>query len=281
VFLASLKSSRWPILLPVALFAGWISLLTYDPEVSVFLIIAGGIAVFFFTARGKNISIGYISTFCVGTGILMAVYFILRTLFVPRGWSQAAAVIPAPTTILKNVGMYTAALLTPLDPVLANSWFGTPLPSEIAAHHRFAIILAGVALVSLFAVGATLVYLFRRYPMLRRSFDLPAITFLIGAVAAPWLPLLVFQPHPSETYLYVSVAFYVLLLAYVLERVAHALAPRKTAVVYGAAVCALALIFSAATWTRNQRVVSCANTALRIFAALPAELASGGAWTVF
>jgi len=279
-FLASLKSPRWPVLLPLALFAGWISLLTYDPEVAVFLIIACGIAVFFFTARGKNISIGYVSTFCAGTGILMAIYFILRTLFVPRGWSQAAAVIPAPTMILKNVGMYTAALLTPLDPVLANSWFGTPLPSEIASHPRFAIALAAAALVSLLAVGAALVYLFRRFPMLQRSFDWPAVAFLICAIAAPWLPLLVFQPHPSETYLYVSVAFYALLLAYALERAVQALAPRKTAVVYSAAVCALALMFSAATWTRNQRVIYCANTALRIFHSLPSELASGGAWTV-
>jgi hypothetical protein len=279
-FLASLKSPRWPVLLPLALLLGWISLLTYDPEVVIFLIMAVGIAVFFFTARGKHISIGYISTFCAGTGILMAAYFVLRTLFVPRGWSQAAAAIPEPTTILKNIGMYTVALVTPLDPVLANSLFGTPLPPQIAAHQRFAIVLAGAALLSLFAVGAALVCLFRRYPMLRRSFDWPTVAFLIGAIAASWLPLLVFQQHPSETYLYVSIAFYALLLAYVLERVAQA-ASRKSAVVYGAAVCALALTFSAATWTRNQRVVSCGNTALRIFASLPSELASGGAWTVF
>jgi hypothetical protein len=260
---------------------GWISLLTYDPEVAVFLIMAGGIAVFFFTARGKNISIGYLSTFCAGTGILMAAYFVLRTLFVPRGWSQAAAVIPPATTVAKNLGMYAAALLTPIDPVLANTWFGTPLPSEIAAHHRFAIVLAGAALVSLFAVGAALVYLFRRYPALRGSFDWPAVAFLIGAIAAPWLPLLVFQPHPSETYLYVSVGFYALLLAYALERLSQVLAPGRSTVVYGAAVCALALTFSGATWTRNQRVISCANTAQRIFASLPSELASGGTWTVF
>ncbi len=280
LFLASLKAQRWPMLLSLALFVGWISLLTYDPEVSVFFIMAAGIAVFVFTQRGKTISLGFVATFCIGAGLLMSAYFVLRALFVPRGWSQAAAVIPPPAILAKNFGMYAVALLTPLDTVLANAWFGTPLPSEIAADPRLAFALAGAMLVALLALGAAVGYTLRRYPLFYRSFDWPVVAFLICAITIPWLPFLVFQPHPSETYLYVSVGFYALLSAYVIDRVSRLLEPGKAVAFYGATICVLALAFSTATWIRNQRVIQCANTALRILDSLPSELASG-TWTVF
>jgi hypothetical protein len=279
-FFIALKARRWPAALAFAALLGWGALLTYDPDVTIFPLMAAALAIFAFTPRRGNISGIFIALFCALSGALMTAYLILRALFVPRGWSQAAADIPGIAVMTKNFAMYLLVLLTPLDPVLANQWLKTPLPSEIVIG-RSMLIFALATLVALgLGIGFALRYAIKRSAAGLPSVDWSEVVFLLCAIAAPLLPVLLFQPHPSETYMYLSAAFFSLLLAYVGSRAVLLASAQKQLTLYTLGVVALALNFSAATWVRNNRVLQCAQTALRIISSLPGRPSPEAPWKV-
>jgi hypothetical protein len=94
------------------------------------------------------------------------------------------------------------------------------------------------------------------------------------------LPVLSLSSHPSESYLYLPVAFYALLLSCILTKLLYgSLAPTGRASVVAASLVLLGL-FCAATWIRNERIVQCGETAHRILYSLPGEQLTNGAWTL-
>ncbi|HEY3303144.1 MAG TPA: hypothetical protein VGL70_06370 [Candidatus Binatia bacterium] len=277
-FIVSLRAKRWALWLSIAIISGWLALLTYDSSVVVFPLMAVYLIIYVWLFQRRILPRGFLIACCGLTAALMAAYLVLRVVFVSQGWSQAAKTVPAPWIVVKNIAMYLFALLSPLDSVLANEWLNLPLPSEIDLDN---FILAAAALVVLLAIGlAAAVRYAVKHPELFRNLDRAAIAFLVSAIALPLLPVLLFASHPSETYLYLSVAFYALLLAYALGRAIDAMPIPGKETAYAVAVLFFAAILSAATWTRNERVLNCATTAKRIIRALPAELSTGARWTV-
>ena len=113
---------------------------------------------------------------------------------------------------------------------------------------------------------------------LRQHIDWRAVLFLLSGMGLPLFPVLLFQSHPSETYLYLSIAFYALLVSYGLVLIMPLLIPERRGIRITMIVLAAGLS-CAATWVRNDRVVRCADTARRILYGLPAELRNGP-WTV-
>ena len=279
-FIVSLRAKRWAIWLSIALISGWLALLTYDSSIVVFPLMALYGVFYVWIFQRRVLPRRFMTASSAITAALMAAYFLLRVVFVSRGWSQAAETVPAPGIIAKNISMYLFALLSPLDTVLANQWLNLPLPSEIALDNFTLAAIAILALLLALGLVAAVRYAVRRNPMAIRSIDWAAVAFLAFAIGLPLLPVLLFSSHPSETYLYLSVAFYALLLAYALGRAADAMPARKRTTVYACVILLFAAMFSAATWTRNNRVLRCGTTASRIIHALPAELSTGGPWTV-
>jgi hypothetical protein len=280
-FIGSLQAKRWAIWLAAALISGWLALLTYDSSIVVFPLMALYLVFYVWIFHRRLMPKPFLAACCAITTALMAAYFALRVAFVSRGWSQAAETVPAPEIVAKNISMYLFALLSPLDTVFANEWLNLPLPSEIALDNFTLAAIAILAVILAMGLAAVAWRAMKRDPELSRSIDWAAMAFLVSAIGLPLLPVLLFSSHPSETYLYLSVAFYALLLAYALQKVVDALPVRRAGTVYAVVILMLTAMFSAGTWTRNDRVLSCATTAHRIIRALPAELSTGGPWTVF
>jgi hypothetical protein len=87
------------------------------------------------------------------------------------------------------------------------------------------------------------------------------------------LPLVVFTDHVSETYLYLPVAFFCILLGGVLARI-PSVGARTTIIAF------LAFLFCCATWVRNDRVRACGSDSRRILATLAAPRFRSGKWTI-
>jgi hypothetical protein len=102
----------------------------------------------------------------------------------------------------------------------------------------------------------------------------------LSGIALPLLPVLLLQSRPSETYLYLPVGFYAILLSYGLAKVLGDGGGSKLRSFYVPTVIALLVLFSSATWVRNDRVFECGQTARRILYGLPEELLRAGRWKV-
>lgn len=279
-FIAAVQAKRWALWLTVALLSGSVALLTYDSSIVVFGLMAIYLIIYVWIFRRRVLPRRFLAAYGAITAGLMAGYLVLRVVFVSRGWSQAAETVPAPGVMAKNIAMYLFALLSPLDTVLANEWLKLPLPSEIELDN---FIIAAAALLGVgtaVAIAAAARHALKRDPGLIQRIDWAAAAFLVCAIGLPLLPVLLLSSHPSETYLYLSVAFYALLLAYALNHAVAALIAKSAARLYAVVILLFAVILSAATWTRNERVLGCATTAQRIIRALPAELSAGDPWTV-
>lgn len=166
-------------------------------------------------------------------------------------------------TILLDAAMYITALVTPVDPVLANRLFGTPLPPVF---HFSRQLLPWLAL-TFAALLVAVLFLLRTRAIQAglRRLDKGLATFLVFSIFAVLIPFLVFAPHASETYLYLPAALY----AIVLSLVFRALLTSDLA--YGIVVAIFLLSFGFGTWVRNQRVVACGQTAARILGQLPVD----------
>jgi hypothetical protein len=174
--------------------------------------------------------------------------------------------------IVKGFAEYGFALLSPFDLVLANAWFHTPLPSELKANGvgKPAVLVAAAAL----AVAVFAAYKYRR----QIAFGVARIggrnvALLKSAMALSILPLVIFSDHVSETYLYLPLAFFCILLARVLLLIS------STALRNGV-VALLVLLFCCATWVRNERVRACGSDSARILSTLAAPPFQQGDWKI-
>jgi hypothetical protein len=73
------------------------------------------------------------------------------------------------------------------------------------------------------------------------------VLFLLCGIILPLLPVLLLASHHSETYLYLSVAFYMLLLSYVLHNLFYSSLTLKGRFSVAAIFFIILVLFSAAT----------------------------------
>jgi hypothetical protein len=197
------SKERWGLWLIASLVSGWISLLAYESNITVYAMMCIYLAAAFLFRRERAIGWRFLLMFGVACGALLGPYFLVRQIVVPEGWHQIATELPTVEVVLKNAAMYLVALLAPIDAVLANEWWHTPLPSEMMVAHPMALLLGGCALLVGFAILITL--------WLANSesgrINWTAVSLSIAGILLPLLPMLAFKSHPSETYLYIPVAF--------------------------------------------------------------------------
>ncbi len=259
----------------LALLSGWLSLLTYESSITVFVLMFGYLFIQFVVGE-KPVSGKYLLVFVLGTALLVGSYFGMRHLFVTVAANQA---VPSVKTLITSTVMYTGALLSPIDSVLANAWFGTPLPSEVqltGISTTWRIVFLALAIVGLLALALVVKILMKR--LNRRS--LANQLFLLSAIVLSILPLIVFTPKPSETYMYLAVAFGALLFSSVLAVLVNAQNPRGR-IAFVTVLGVLAVSFSCATWVRNGSVAGCGQTAKRILGQLQDERLKQDAWSVW
>jgi hypothetical protein len=277
MFIIAVRSRLWPLWLTGSLVFGWLGLMTFESSIVVFGLMAVYLVVCVIVPGKQFVGRRFIAVFLLMSGVLLSCYLLLRSLFVPKDLAQASSFAASLTTIVKNLLMYSFALVSPLDPVLAHEWLETPLPSEIQMSNSEAIFFGSLVLI-VFSIFAVAVGQWIRRKCL--TIDWADVIFLLSGILAPLLPVLVFRSHPSETYLYLSVAFYAVLLSYgVVGVIVPALATRSKAIVI-VTVLLVTAFFGAATWVRNGRVAECGKTARRILQSLPRDLLKSGAWTI-
>lgn len=276
-FLYSLrKKTESPLLLCIALLAGWLSLLTYESSISVFVLMFGYLFIQFAIVREMPVSRNYLLVLVIGTVLLVGSYFGMRRMFVTVSAKQA---VPSVKTVVAGTVMYTAALLSPIDSVLANNWFGTPLPSELqpgAINAGWKVVIVVIAITGILGLALIAKVLIKR--LNRRTFATDL--FLLSGAVLSLLPLIVFTPKPSETYMYLAVAFGALLFSSVLSLLVN-LEEQRGRTVFLAICGVLAVSFSAATWIRNGSVASCGQTAKIIMGQLKQARFLQGDWSVW
>jgi hypothetical protein len=277
LLMRSVDSIHWPVWLTGSVFSGWLGLMAYDSAIVVFGLMFLWLILSWASVRECLIHTRFFMFFILASGTLLAFYFVLRHLYVPQGLTRAASDLPSGGVILKNSIMYIGSLSLPIDVVLANQWLNTPLPSEIPFRMSWAVlIVAFLALIGLSLGGL----LFRWLKRHIGGVNYRAIIFLLAGIALPLLPVLLLQSRPSETYLYLPIGFYSILLSYGLAKVLAEAGRAKLASFYIPTVIVLVALFSSGTWVRNNRVFDCGQTAHRILNGLPQELLREGDWKV-
>jgi len=179
--------------------------------------------------------------------------------------------------VLRSAMIFGGGLLQALDPVLLNQWLGTPLPSDptfFSGLHGFAVIActAGVVIV----IG---VMLFLLAGASREVENWVIDAFLLVAGLLPVLPVLMLTDHPSETYLYLTIA----LMAVVLMSMLYDLYQARfvNTWVFVIFTIFMTVVFGSATWVRNQRVAACGATARKILNGISFQGLSNGASIAF
>jgi hypothetical protein len=270
LFVYSFHSERRKLLwLSLSFVAALISLFFYESCIVMFGLIYGYLAVESIRKRSLVVeSRQYTGALLGGTAIVCIVFFVLRSLVV----TAKSPVVPL-GAIVKNFAIYAAALFMPVDLVFLNSVFGTPLAVGLLKDRMALAVLMGGTGLAIVILGGLIVSL----PSWRerlRSLDWLSIAFFLGAIPVSISTFLVFTDHASETYLYLATALLALALGVALDGCFRS--TRVFVTVAGV----IALLFSAATWVRNERVASCGATAARIFASLPLEQWKQGNWNV-
>lgn len=276
-FLLSVKKNGGSLIwLCVALLSAWSGIWNYESSVSAFALMFAYLIIHFAFTRRSLVNRRFLLVLTIGTLILVGSYIAMRVGFVTMGAKNA---VPTAKTMVKSALMDTVALSSPIDPVLANDWFGAPLPSEIRLGSLvklwwLVLLLGGCAVLLVFLLRRSLV------EHLRAS-DWPNVLFLLAAVILSLLPFVVLTNKPSETYLYLSVAFTALLFASVLQTLLRAASSRTGSLVFAVAVGVLVVSFSCATWVRNNRVADCGNTAKRMLSSLRLEKLEKDRWSIY
>ncbi|MGZ3498950.1 MAG: hypothetical protein ACXVAM_18750 [Vulcanimicrobiaceae bacterium] len=269
LFLCSLRSQsaggNWRIRLLASLSCALIALFTYEPTIVLFGLILGYLCVWIL--RGLSLSRSFLIVLFAGIAIELVFFFGVRHVMLTQ-----AAPMNSLGIIVRNAVMYAVALLLPIDFVLANALFGTPLPSQLRFSAQLVAlpVLAGAALLVLGIVLARS----RSVKARLATLDGPVAIFFLLGIALGVLPLLLYRDHPSEHDLYLSVALY----AGLLSMLAWHLARSKA--VYGILVLLLAFSFASGTSVRNQRVATCARIAQRIVTQLPLAHWRKGNWHI-
>ena len=240
----------------LALFLSVVALFAYESTIVLFGVIAAYLA--FAALEGKrphSVSAVYTALLAAGSLVAAGIYLFARAMVV----TQKSPLVPV-AAILRSFAAYTAALLSPIDPVFANYCCSLPLPPVLRLSRGAVLLLMLVAT----AFVAVVVALMRR-PRVRHAFGLVrwhSVAWLLASAFIALLPFVLFTDHVSETYLYLPEAFYSVALTAILSRVL----PLR---VYAAVVIALAALYVTSSLIRNQRVISCGNIAARILSQLP------------
>jgi len=182
----------------------------------------------------------------------VALWLAVRMLFMPA--IAKSSHIAGLGAMFRSAAMYGLGLVMPVDIVLLNEWFGVPMPSQI---HLSPVIVAVAALASGAGLAGAVIAVGRVGA--RMSGDrlkvAGALAISIGLLLAP---VVVFAEHPSETYLYLPVGFFALLVAHL--AFPHVVGRRAAL----AACSTVALLMIAGTSIRNARIRECGATADRI-----------------
>ena len=276
-FLFSVRRKRGSLIwLSFALVSGWLGTLNYEASISVFPLMFAYLLIHFVFWRQRLINSRFLVVMTLGTILLIGSYFGLRLLFVSMGAQRA---IPNVNTMLKAGLMYFGALISPIDSIMASEWFGAPLPSELRMDSISSEIRVFL-MVGLFVVLVALIFLVRPIVNRLREAQWADLVFLLLAVFFTLLPFVLLTPKPSETYVYMAVAFAALLFAATLQALIVS-GSTKGRLIYITVIGVLALSFSLGTWVRNNRVVRCGETVTRILPALQNEKWKAGAWSIW
>lgn len=282
LFLLSLRESRWRFsLLVAAMLAGWVGIVAYDAVLFFFGFPFAYLAIHFFFKRKRIVSPAYIATLTVLTVLFVGSFFALRARFLPPGRPGLTRV----AVIAKNSAIYAASFTLVIDPVLANEWLGTPLPSEALRRG----ITPTWLLVTTVPAYCLIIFILLRWKYLRRRFrslnSWPEMVFLLVAMAASFSPFLLFTDHASETYTYLPLAFFILLVSRIF---CHLCSPeqgadhqRSWSLSYAVIMTVLVALFSCGVWVKNGRVIACGSTVSRVLTSLPGTLAHGSWHLIF
>jgi hypothetical protein len=254
LFIFSLQRSNLG-LMAVALICGAVSVYVYESS-----IVIPGIMVmwwaldYLFTRRLPERR--FVVVFVVLGGVLFGSYLIVRHQLNPGGHTP----VFGPPVIVKGMAEYGVALVSPVNLMLAHQWFGMPLPGAISPDEieKFVFIAAAVG----FGLLLLLAHQFRRIVDLLARAGWQPMLFLLLGIGLALAPFLVFTDHVSETYCYLPVALFSLLLARLL-----AFIPSRGALI--AVIAVLVGLSASATWIRNGRVYACGSTAHRLLSGLP------------
>jgi hypothetical protein len=263
LFLLSLEAgARWKLNLTGVFVLVLTAVLLYEASIAIFGVLFCYLLLHWY--RGRGLPRYYLAMLGGIAGSIALLQAVLRHIFVSN--AMPIATIPV---LARNVAMYVGAMLMPVDAVLANTLFGTPLPSEWVFTTEIFAIAAGVLILILAAAAAPLLRPAVRQRL--RNIDWLLVLVLAVCCVATLLPFLVFAPHPSETYLYFPLVMFAVLLSALLW---HALPSRRAhAIVVGL----IAISYTAGVWARNRRVVACGTVAQKILTALPASHQAEGA----
>jgi hypothetical protein len=264
-FLLSLRREKiWLLILSVA--CSVIDVLFYEAAIMLPVLMTTWWAIDSLAKR-RLPKLSYVAVFLVANLLLFGSYLLFRQ-HVVHG---AGTSISTPFSIVKGLMEYVAALLLPFDMVLANAWFHTPLPSELLTKGLEKVALA--AAVGL-CVLAIVVFRFRgQIARATTALGWSNIWLLLSAMLLSILPLVVFTDHVSETYVYLPLAFFCILLGRALTLIRPPAARNIT-------VSFLVLSFCCATWVRNERVYTCGSEAKRILSTLAAPAFRTGHWRI-
>jgi len=259
----------------VALFAGWLSLLTYEAAIVLYPLLFGYLAIQYLATRKWPVSKSYTLYLLFGSIFFWTIYYLLHAKFVPYSAKRA---VPSVSLMIKNLLTYAVATVLPVDPVLANAWFGTPLPSDVDIHGRAITLLLGII-----GLGGVLLIGFLLLKFKRQMIDRtwPAQLFVLMAAASAIAPLIVFTDKPSETYLYLTIAFVAILFAsFAVQLLKPETNLRGRAIVI-AVVGLLSISYALGTWVRNDKVHRCGETAHQIASGLDEQRFKSGTWFVY
>ncbi|MCM3901902.1 MAG: hypothetical protein ND866_09370, partial [Pyrinomonadaceae bacterium] len=256
---------------------GWLSLLTYEAAVVAYPLMFSYLVIRFFFRRQWPVSRAYTAAFALGSLLFLGAYYLIHARFVPYSATKA---IPSIGTMLKNATMYVGALLLPIDSVLANSWFGTPLPSDIQLSGTGPILW-----VASFVALALIAFLIWALIRLKRGGlqdpEWPEKLFVGTGAIAVIAPLIVFSDKASETYLYLAVAFVAILFASVLRQILKPGENNRGRIAFVVIVASLSVSYASATWVRNSLVQRCGRAADRIVTTLQRDELRNGVWFIW
>ena len=276
-FLFSIRRTRLQFIwLVLPLFAGWLSLLTYEAAVVAYPLMFAYLVIRFLATRKWPVTRAYTVALSLGSLFFFGVYYLIHARYVPYTATRA---IPSVTVMLRSSAMYAGALLSPIDFVLANAWFGVPLPSEIS-FSTMAKILWVVPIVLAVLVGL-IWYLLKRLKVQVVDRQWPEELFVAVAALSVLLPLILFTDKASETYMYLAVGFGAVLFASILRRLLNPSETVRGRIVFVVLVAMLSVSFACATFVRNSLVARCGTTASRIVTTMQRDKLRNGPWFIW
>ena len=176
-------------LLMLAITAAWIGFFMYEPDVAALGIIFLYFALDSLYSHRLRVRMSWVWMLILLSTAVVTSMVVARAFVLPGVYQPAASF----AAMAKNTGLYIVALLLPVDPLLANQWFGTPLVSEVPLN-GISWGLIAIAFVCGVCLVAFVLFAFRR--QIRRhasSLSFMHGTFLLGAACLSILPLLVFN----------------------------------------------------------------------------------------